>query len=504
MLAAACAGDAAPARPCASDEECRSGVCIAEVSEAADLEPLPLACSPETDTGLGPGERCDAAEDCARGVCLLAGTCAIPCAKDDQCAPLERCQDVFARTGATSLQPVGACVSMVDLPADAKIMVDVREDAFAGATVHGDTLQLPLDVVRLPGADPTTWFVLEHLDDDSWPDSVMCRPPICPLTLRTRDDPPEVLFDRTTIDERCLQNAAPDAFTGPQNGVSDDDHQNPTVVMIPNGPMSVVTEAGYDVSVSDEVAGKLRLVTIAYDTARDDGDARTLDLNLYWIGMERDEGAADAAVAELDGILEPANISIGDLRHVEVLGDIVEQGATFDSPDDPGAGLSQLHFRYGVHAEQPALFRLSAGAGNAAINVFLVESIEQGPNGGTSGKSGGTPAPPGMHGTGSSGIVIELGKLSGRTLAHEIGHHLGLFHTSEQPDPEGTKACVREPLTDTPECHADRNLDGDEYLTCEECAGAGAENLMFSYPCPGTALTPQQVAILRASPILKR
>jgi hypothetical protein len=62
----------------------------------------------------------------------------------------------------------------------------------------------------------------------------------------------------------------------------------------------------------------------------------------------------------------------------------------------------------------------------------------------------------------------------GQTMAHEGGHFLGLFHTTEA---EGT---AFDPLPDTPECAtgADGNRDGIvDYNECK--SGKGSENLMF-------------------------
>ena len=503
ILLVACGTDAVPTRMCASDEDCRGGVCVADEARPRDLEPLELACGEESADGGDVGKRCEAAEDCARGICLLAGACAMPCASDDQCGALERCQDTFARTAPAMLQPVRTCVPIVTLPKDARVMLDVREDALTGITVHKGMMVLPLDAIRLPGAKTTTWFVLEHADDDAWPKSMFCRPPLCPLTLRARGKTSAVLFDRSEIDRRCPQIAPPEQFTGPLNTVNDDDHANPIVAMIPNGPASIVTDAGYDITVSDEMAGDLRVLTVAHDTTDDDGAERMLDLNVFWVGVDRDDTRLDTTIEELDVIFADAAIRIGDVRHVDVKGDLPNVGTTFEMPEARGKGFKDLAFIYGVHAEQPALFRLSAGAPDAAANVFVVDSIDPG-KGDPFGKSGGTPGPPGMHGTGSSGVVVEVGQLTGRTLAHELGHWLGLFHTSEAMSATGDAACVFEPLQDTPECHVDRDTDGDGHLSCEECAGAGAENLMFPTACEATELSPQQIAILRTAPVLHR
>jgi hypothetical protein len=244
-------------------------------------------------------------------------------------------------------------------------------------------------------------------------------------------------------------------------------------------------------------------VSITHDSSNDDGGARELDVNAFWVGRSPDEELFDGAAAEIDTLFAQASIALGTVRHIEVDGALPERGATFEQPDARGVGFAFLQTVLGVHAELPALLRLSAGAGNAAVNVFFVDDIERRPGQGDPyALAGGIPAPPGMHGTGSSGIVVALESLGddatalGRALAHEIGHHLGLFHTSE------VNGCVHEPLPDTPECRGDR--DTGDGLGREACSDAGADNLMFfESPQAEAALSEEQIRVLRASPLLR-
>ena len=194
----------------------------------------------------------------------------------------------------------------------------------------------------------------------------------------------------------------------------------------------------------------------------------------------------------------------GQIRQVQVRGQLLEQGLVFRGVEDAGAGgFVRIKLRYGVYAELPDLFRLSAGASNSAINLFFVGDIELSGEFDKEALSGGTPGPMGMHGTGSSGIAISTDMMLaandpvslGRTLAHEIGHFLGLFHTSEQ---DGR---VFDPLPDTPECPTE--MAAGDVLQPEDCEGAGNDNLMFWAKSESSALTGDQQDILRAALVLQ-
>jgi hypothetical protein len=73
------------------------------------------------------------------------------------------------------------------------------------------------------------------------------------------------------------------------------------------------------------------------------------------------------------------------------------------------------------------------------------------------------------HATGST----LYSQLLGETVAHEMGHQLGLFHTSERG---GTSFDI---LSDTPECAISRDNDSGGTVSAEECDGYGGDNLMF-------------------------
>ncbi len=141
------------------------------------------------------------------------------------------------------------------------------------------------------------------------------------------------------------------------------------------------------------------------------------------------------------------------------------------------------------------------------VNLFFIEDYSVSDN------LGNAPGIPGSMGTANSwnGVLISLtahvfestldldSQLLAETAAHEMGHQLGLFHTSESG---GT---VFDILTDTAEC---RNGN----ISAEECEGYGAGNVMFWTPWTTSSrsagkkqetLSSHQQHVLKYSPIAK-
>lgn len=179
---------------------------------------------------------------------------------------------------------------------------------------------------------------------------------------------------------------------------------------------------------------------------------------------------------------------------------VLDEPTTIDWPsafvDDTTSELDQLRASVVLADER-------------TIPVLIVQDFLEP---GTFGLAAGVPGPNGVLGTSWSGVVLSVdthlsadgttieAALLGETLAHELGHQLGLFHTTEAEGGE------HDPLADTPECPASRDTDGDGELSVPECLEEGGRNVMFWTAEDGIRqreLSPTQVAILAASPVAR-
>jgi len=106
----------------------------------------------------------------------------------------------------------------------------------------------------------------------------------------------------------------------------------------------------------------------------------------------------------------------------------------------------------------------------------------------------------------ATGATLDA-QLLGETAAHEMGHQLGLFHTTESG---GNQFDI---LSDTLECQkSTQDNNSDWKVSAEECEGYGGENLMFWTSWSSSSrsagkkqevLCNQQQKVLKYSPLAK-
>jgi hypothetical protein len=202
-------------------------------------------------------------------------------------------------------------------------------------------------------------------------------------------------------------------------------------------------------------------------------------------------GSLDVALGELGRIWRSAGIEIGEPARLRV-----------DGPErvavDPALG-----------SDSPAVAQvlaLSQAAPQGALALVVVGDLALGDSQGLWALSGGIPVPP-VNGTPRSGVVVSAALLvrdpiwGGQIVAHEVGHALGLFHTSEASSAGGG---VHDQLDDTAGCPAEADADRDGTLDAVECRRHDAANLMFWATVRGaTQLTPGQAAQARRSALVR-
>lgn len=175
--------------------------------------------------------------------------------------------------------------------------------------------------------------------------------------------------------------------------------------------------------------------------------------------------------------------------------------ASIDSVDGPDSEFAQL---------------MALAPSDRKLHVYYVEQISGEEAFVTIGQSGGVPGPATFGGTGRSAVAVTTADLAsanpddiaflGLTAAHEILHFMGLFHTTEKcASKEATEECDlvgSDPITDTPECAPAADTDTDGILSAAECAGAGADNVMFWSPgSDAMTLTEHQGFVVRRNPL---
>lgn len=224
-----------------------------------------------------------------------------------------------------------------------------------------------------------------------------------------------------------------------------------------------------------------------------------IDFNVYLVGIGRTAANApqdpdlQAVFDQFEAVYAEAGVTIGEIRYIDVTGDDAQQFQVIRSEADIGDVL-RLTTRPGDTLDDVL-----------SVNLVFIRSFALPGGGGVLGISQGLPGPAGLHGTQSSGVVftgeyigaqfqerggqvVDGNVFTGNVLAHEVGHYLGLFHTTEQ-DQRTT-----DPLADTPNCRNANFPSGCPDLNNLMFPLAGADN---------SVLTPDQASVIRANPLTK-
>lgn len=256
-------------------------------------------------------------------------------------------------------------------------------------------------------------------------------------------------------------------------------------VQVPNRDTLAIREGRYSFSFfafpdGDTPAPVGRGWVYILENTRTEPVASVMDVNFWFVGVPNltaSRAQNDAKFQRLVGnfrqLMANLGVTLGTIRYFDVGGADAQRLSIVDTGDSLGID---------EHAELLSLSK-TLPADNLGVSFFLVRGFT---GWDLLGKAGGIPGPPMMHGTYNSGVAVSMSDymsypdegvaiaLTSQTMAHELGHQLGLFHTTE------ADGRMHDTISDTAECPAspnDRNRDG--LVDPEECAALGGRNLMF-------------------------
>ncbi|MBF0171079.1 MAG: hypothetical protein HQK87_08335 [Nitrospinae bacterium] len=183
---------------------------------------------------------------------------------------------------------------------------------------------------------------------------------------------------------------------------------------------------------------------------------------LVSLPVGNDDPALRDIVERFKGIFTRNGMTVADVAYASMQSDDTYMDETDSNGDENLDGMERL-------------FSVSGNFGpyGEYTPIFLVQSIGRG--GDTLGIAGGIPGPMKQNTTGSGVVISTFGgdfeglsdedrRIMAETMAHELGHYLGLYHTTESDG--GTF----DPIGDTPECRSGNPTAG-------RCPDGG--NLMF-------------------------
>ncbi|MFK8003722.1 MAG: hypothetical protein AB8H86_29430 [Polyangiales bacterium] len=436
-----------PVVDCRRDADCRGGEVCARSSAGGlmDLSEVELQCVDDS-ASANDGAECLETSDCGRGLCLVADRCVAPCVRDGDCDEGFRCADVHARASLSALQTMRACVQEVS----GGPRWDISVTPFERRIAFGERVDLP---GRLDGR--INLSILEGLNQGE-------------ARALTTDDG-ETLFDFAgAIDGSQVNPFVPIDFI--------------TTVLLPISPRSPAA-SGYGLTLGPtrprDVSG--REIQLSGPPG-----GNTIDVDMFYFPAGVTVGGNRRIPAQLEGLLarfgdllfESAGIRIGEIRHHPVVGRLARR-------------LTVASFVGSGHPNLNEARALSAGLDRPSVSFFWMRDIEL-----VLGTAGNIPGPWGVHGSVQSGIGLNGDAIIDSmrfiraevTMVHELGHFLGLFHTTE------SDGSVFEPLQDTPACTTDSNGDGT--FEPSECPTAG-ENIMFWGPLMATSLSPEQREVMQ-------
>ncbi len=240
-------------------------------------------------------------------------------------------------------------------------------------------------------------------------------------------------------------------------------------IFLNNSPKMPFSPGEWVVEIASYNAGNnLSFNLITKPKRDDDATGLSIDVNIWFVGVQgvnansaNNHKVFQECITVFKKLYKTANIKIGTINYRDASANSVQKYGVIDS-----------------YAEYRDLLEISVASENNNPNLFLINSFG-GDFYGVLGMAGHIPGPAGKQGTPFSGVAVAMTgyeyypRIMGLTMAHELGHWLGLFHPSE------FSGDMFDPLNDTPECSSAYDGNGDGAVDWDECQDNGAENVMF-------------------------
>ena len=430
-------------QPCNSNLNCKGNTCIREAENAAGELSYPGGYCTTRD--------CDTDADCNGGLCISrerSTSCRAACTQTSDCRAGYVC-----REDETSEQLF--CDTSATPPA-----TPTNEPAQSGVEiVCGSSKSLQFDVP----AGAIGFYI-----------APFTRSTTSKVSLRTLQGPSGTInlvndYSFLNINSEILINASP--------------------VLFPASDAARYRDAFGPGSYTLEVASNAS--EICYYVIPQMGEGRRIALNLYFVGVPGVTAASAPSNRDVDEMVGLMKLIYGKI------GVQVNVRQYLDASAEVTRGYQIIRDFNDVFNLVATSTKPSGGADEElSVNVFLIRDFNISDVPGLLGVSTGIPGMAGVHGASGSGLVFSAASLGqdnktlGQTLAHEVGHFLGLRHTTEHFGSE------TDPISDTPEC-ADPNLG----FLCSDVT-----NFMFPFASGGdnqTVITSGQGFVIKRSPLTR-
>jgi hypothetical protein len=427
---------------CTSDTQCRNGyVCsggICNVPCTRDAECSGgQVCEAGRCAGAGVGDACDTGSDCEDGLTCYRGVsdgyCTASCESHEDCPVGSACgsmrgdlfclamcrDDIDCGTGQRCLGGMCTVPCTSDGDCAGEAFCDVNSGRCRGG-LGGDVEYI--DFGSIPSSQPIAFEV----DASVHAISVVARGPVG-ITL----------YASQVINPAGVNLIGNDLFGPPLRVMP---MEEAFTVQVPNS----------DSSQLEVTPGEWRVRIDAHNTST------TIDVTV--ILRRSTDGTAQDGSVPLDVFIAPGGFGAG--VNASNAAQSAEVQAVFNRfrlfyETQAGIAIESITFH-----DLPASYSNITSATqytdmfrdwskDETINLFFVQSLSMWGSSAVAGVSGGIPGPPRFGGTGNSGVVVErqsTARLTGDCASHEVGHFVGLFHTTE------SNGRTHDLISDTPEC----------------------------------------------------